>query len=67
MLTGDFDATPDAATIRFWAGLQSLGELSVCYRDTWAISHPTEEGHTFTPDNLLVTTGETGDWELELG
>lgn len=67
VLAGDFDATPDAATIRFWAGLQSLGELSVCYRDTWASTHPTEAGHTFTPDNLLVTMGETGDWELELG
>jgi endonuclease/exonuclease/phosphatase family metal-dependent hydrolase len=67
VVAGDMDATPDAASIRFWTGKQSLGELSVCYRDAWAAVHPGEPGHTFTPENTLTTTAEVGDWELELG
>jgi endonuclease/exonuclease/phosphatase family metal-dependent hydrolase len=58
VLTGDFDATPDAASIRFWRGRQSLGGLSVCYRDTWEHAHGGEPGHTFTPENPLVAGGE---------
>jgi endonuclease/exonuclease/phosphatase family metal-dependent hydrolase len=67
VVAGDMDATPDAATIRFWTGRQSLERRSVCYRDAWAARHPGEPGHTFTPDNTLTTTAEAGDWELELG
>lgn len=33
VLTGDFDATPDATSMRFWRGLHALDGLSVCYRD----------------------------------
>ncbi|WP_227380116.1 endonuclease/exonuclease/phosphatase family protein [Haladaptatus halobius] len=66
-VAGDLNATPDAATIRFWTGKQSLGDLSVCYRDAWASTYPDEPGHTFTPDNYLTTTGDGGDWALELG
>jgi endonuclease/exonuclease/phosphatase family metal-dependent hydrolase len=29
-LAGDFNATPDSASVRFWRGLQSLGDKSVC-------------------------------------
>jgi hypothetical protein len=35
ILAGDLDAVPDAASIRFLRGLQSLGGLSVWYRDAW--------------------------------
>ena len=66
VLAGDFDATPEAASVRFWRGLQSLGEISVCYRDAWGSTHPGEPGHTFTAENPLVTA-ENWDWELELG
>jgi endonuclease/exonuclease/phosphatase family metal-dependent hydrolase len=66
VLAGDLDATPDAASVRFWRGLQSLGDMSVCYRDAWESTHPGAPGHTFTPENPLVTT-ENSDWELELG
>ncbi len=52
--------------MRFWRGLQSLGGMSVCYRDAWGSTHPGEPGHTFTAENPLVTA-ENWDWELELG
>jgi endonuclease/exonuclease/phosphatase family metal-dependent hydrolase len=58
VLVGDFDADPDAASVRFWFGRQSLGGISVCYRDTWESTHPGEPGDTFTPRNPLVI-----DWD----
>jgi endonuclease/exonuclease/phosphatase family metal-dependent hydrolase len=64
VVAGDFDATPDAASMRFWLGRQSLGEVSVCYRDAWQHLHPDDPGHTFTPDNPLVAEGT---WPLERG
>jgi endonuclease/exonuclease/phosphatase family metal-dependent hydrolase len=54
VLAGDLDAVPEAASIRFLRGLQSLGGLSVCYRDTWPTTHPHHPGHTFTVSNPLV-------------
>jgi endonuclease/exonuclease/phosphatase family metal-dependent hydrolase len=54
VLAGDLDADPDAASIRFWSGRQSLGDMSVCYRDAWESTHPGDPGHTFTPANPLV-------------
>jgi endonuclease/exonuclease/phosphatase family metal-dependent hydrolase len=67
VVAGDLNAGPEAASIRFWTGKQSLYGVSVCYRDAWAARHPSEPGHTFTPDNTLTTTAEDGQWELELG
>lgn len=54
VLAGDFDAGPDAASMRFWCGRQSLDGMSVSYRDAWEAVHPDESGHTFTPLNPLV-------------
>jgi endonuclease/exonuclease/phosphatase family metal-dependent hydrolase len=65
VLAGDFNAAPDSASVRFWRGLQSLGDTSVCYRDAWESAHPPDPGHTFSPRNPLVTGGD--DWPLELG
>jgi endonuclease/exonuclease/phosphatase family metal-dependent hydrolase len=65
VLAGDFNAAPDSASVRFWRGLQSLGETSVCYRDAWESAHPVDPGHTFSPRNPLVTGGD--NWPLELG
>jgi endonuclease/exonuclease/phosphatase family metal-dependent hydrolase len=64
VLAGDFDATPDSASVRFWSGRQSLDGTSVCYRDAWESVHPGDPGHTFTPRNPLVASGEM---PLELG
>jgi endonuclease/exonuclease/phosphatase family metal-dependent hydrolase len=58
ILAGDLDADPDAASIRFWCGRQSLGGMSVCYRDAWESAHPGEPDHTFTPRNPLMA-----DWD----
>jgi endonuclease/exonuclease/phosphatase family metal-dependent hydrolase len=55
VVAGDFDADPDAASLRFWTGRQSLAGLSVCYRDAWARIHPDEPASTFSPgENPLV-------------
>lgn len=60
VVAGDFDADPDAASLRFWTGRQSLDGFSVCYRDAWARAHPRESAPTFTPDeNPLV---QDPDW-----
>ncbi|MEH0982581.1 endonuclease/exonuclease/phosphatase family protein [Micromonospora sp. CPCC 205556] len=64
VVAGDFDAVPDAASMRFWTGRQSLAGTSVMYRDAWEAIHPDEAGHTFTPRNPLVRGGEM---PLELG
>jgi endonuclease/exonuclease/phosphatase family metal-dependent hydrolase len=53
VLAGDFDATPDAASIRFWTGRQSLDGMSVYYQDAWEAVHGDDPGHTFTPENAL--------------
>jgi len=63
VLAGDFDAVPDAASIRFWTGRQSLDGMSVCYRDAWESVHGSDPGHTFTPRNPLVAAGETA-WDV---
>jgi endonuclease/exonuclease/phosphatase family metal-dependent hydrolase len=54
VVCGDFDADPDAASVRFWTGRQSIEGASVCYRDAWESAHPGEPGPTFTPENPLV-------------
>jgi endonuclease/exonuclease/phosphatase family metal-dependent hydrolase len=54
LLGGDLDAEPDAASLRFLAGKQSLEGMSVCYQNAWDACHPGEPGHTFTPDNPLA-------------
>jgi endonuclease/exonuclease/phosphatase family metal-dependent hydrolase len=54
VLAGDLDATPDAASIRFLRGRQSLDGTSVHYIDVWAQMHPDDPGLTFTPSNPLV-------------
>ena len=65
VVAGDFDATPDAASMRFWRGRQSLGGTSVCYRDAWEHTHHADDpGHTFTPANPMVVEGT---WPLERG
>jgi endonuclease/exonuclease/phosphatase family metal-dependent hydrolase len=68
IIAGDLNARPDAASIRYWTGAQSLEGRSVCYRDAWATRQPGVPGHTFTgAENMLTATGEGGKWELEPG
>jgi endonuclease/exonuclease/phosphatase family metal-dependent hydrolase len=55
VLAGDLDATPQASSIRFLRGLQSLDGTSVYYLDAWETIHGGDAGHTFTTRNPLMT------------
>jgi endonuclease/exonuclease/phosphatase family metal-dependent hydrolase len=50
IIAGDFNASPDAASIRYLTGLQSIAGRSVHYNDAWAIAGQ-GPGHTWTADN----------------
>jgi endonuclease/exonuclease/phosphatase family metal-dependent hydrolase len=63
VLAGDFDATPEATSMRFWRGLHALEGLSICYRDAWDTAHPGKPGDTFTLGNPLVADGEVA-WDV---
>lgn len=54
VVLGDLDAEPDAASIRFWQGRQSLEGMSVCFRDAWTSAHPGAEGPTYVAENPLM-------------
>jgi endonuclease/exonuclease/phosphatase family metal-dependent hydrolase len=58
VMLGDFNAVPDAASIRYLTGRQSLAGHSVRFEDAWEAVHGDEPGHTFTPRNALVRAGE---------
>ena len=58
VVLGDFDATPDAASMQFWRGRRSLDDFSVCYQSAWELAHPDEPGRTFDRENPLVREGE---------
>jgi endonuclease/exonuclease/phosphatase family metal-dependent hydrolase len=58
VVLGDFDATPDSASMLFWRGRRSVNGMSVCYQDAWEYVHPGEPGYTFEIANPLVRTGE---------
>ncbi|HEY1382096.1 MAG TPA: endonuclease/exonuclease/phosphatase family protein [Dongiaceae bacterium] len=50
IIAGDFNARPDAASIRFLSGLQSLNGRSVHYHDAWAVAGE-GPGHTWSCGN----------------
>lgn len=58
VVLGDFDATPDAASMLFWRGRRSLDGVSVCFQDAWETVRPAEPGLTFVAENPLVRAGE---------
>jgi endonuclease/exonuclease/phosphatase family metal-dependent hydrolase len=58
IVLGDFDATPDSASLEFWRGRRPVDGFSVCYQDTWEYAHPDEPGYTFDLANPLVQEGE---------
>ena len=58
LVLGDFDATPDSASMSFWRGRRPVDGLSVCYQDAWEYVHPNEPGYTFDASNPLVRAGE---------
>jgi len=64
VLGGDLDAEPDAASLRYLAGRQSLAGTSVCYRSAWDMAHPGERLATFTERNPLMREA-TGGWPFQ--
>ncbi len=56
VIAGDFNAGPDAASIRYLTGKQSLAGRSVLYHDAWAIAGK-GDGHTWGVDNLNAKAG----------
>lgn len=50
IIAGDLNATPEAASMRYLTGLQSLDGQSARFEDPWAIVGE-GPGHTWTPDN----------------
>lgn len=56
IIAGDFNAGPDAASIRYLMGRQSLGERSVFYHDAWSVAGE-GPGHTWTIDNPNAKAG----------
>lgn len=51
VMLGDFDATPQAASMRFLTGLQGLHGESTRFVDAWDALHPGAPGYTWTTDN----------------
>ncbi len=58
VVLGDFDATPDSASLSFLRGRRPVDGLSVCYQDAWEYLHPDDPGRTFDLENPLVREGE---------
>jgi endonuclease/exonuclease/phosphatase family metal-dependent hydrolase len=56
IIAGDFNAGPDAASIRYLTGRQSLGGRSVLYHDAWAVAGE-GPGHTWTVENPNARAG----------
>ncbi len=55
IIAGDFDAVPEAASIRYLTGLQSLAGKSTHYRDAWAwAGDPEQAGFTWTTRSPYV-------------
>lgn len=50
IIAGDFNAGPDAASIRYLTGRQSIAGRSVHYHDAWEIAGQ-GPGHTWTVEN----------------
>jgi len=58
IIAGDFDATPDSASVRFLTGKQSLQGMSVYFADTWQDGGDGTAGHTWTHENKLAARAE---------
>jgi endonuclease/exonuclease/phosphatase family metal-dependent hydrolase len=54
ILAGDFDATPDAASIRFLTGLQSLQGRSTYWADAFALAGDGSDGATWSSNSPYV-------------
>ncbi|GAA2069994.1 endonuclease/exonuclease/phosphatase family protein [Streptomyces albiaxialis] len=53
VIAGDFNADPDASSIRYLTGRQSLSGRSTHFHDAWEVAG-SGPGHTWTADNPLA-------------
>jgi endonuclease/exonuclease/phosphatase family metal-dependent hydrolase len=60
VLGGDLDAEPQAGSLRFLSGLQSLGGESVAYQRAWDAVHRFEPCVTIDPDRNPLASGMQG-------
>jgi endonuclease/exonuclease/phosphatase family metal-dependent hydrolase len=56
VIAGDFNATPDASSIRYLTGRQSLGSRSVLYHDAWMVAGE-GPGYSWSADNPNASLG----------
>lgn len=56
VLAGDLDAEPDAASLRFLRGRQSLEGESTAFVRAWEVTHPGEPCWTLDPANELFAS-----------
>jgi endonuclease/exonuclease/phosphatase family metal-dependent hydrolase len=61
VLGGDFNAEPQASSMRFLTGRASLEGMSTAYRDAWESVHGDAPGHTLDPRNPLRDIDEPGE------
>jgi endonuclease/exonuclease/phosphatase family metal-dependent hydrolase len=62
VMAGDFDATPDAASIRFLTGLQSLNGRSTHWVDAFAVAGDGSPGSTWSSDNPFMGPKALPTW-----
>jgi endonuclease/exonuclease/phosphatase family metal-dependent hydrolase len=60
VVAGDLDAEPDAASLRFLLGKQSLSGISTAFVRAWDVVHPGEPCWTFDPANDLFAATMPG-------
>jgi endonuclease/exonuclease/phosphatase family metal-dependent hydrolase len=58
VIGGDFNSVPDASSMRFFAGRQSLHGVSTAYQDCWESVHGDRPGCTFDTSNPLTRIDE---------
>ena len=60
VIGGDFNATPETASMRLFTGRQSLDGFSTAYRDCWESVHGDDRGWTVDPANPLRAIVQQG-------
>jgi len=53
VIAGDFDAEPDAASLRLLLGKEPVDDLGIAYIRAWDSAHPGRPCVTFNPENPL--------------
>lgn len=65
VLTGDFNAVPDASEIRFLKGRTSLQDRSFHLHDAYEVAHPGSLGHTWDNRNPYAAKNQVPDQRID--